>query len=81
MSNQLKTLSFQFFVIDCLDLSELNNCLSEVMESDISLKLTKMVCDEFDKDATDTIDIAEFSMMMVRTNESDICVKLYSATI
>jgi Ca2+-binding EF-hand superfamily protein len=56
-------------VADRLDLSELFNCLSEVMEADISLELTQKVCDEFDKDDTDTIDIAEFSMMVVRTNE------------
>ena len=49
-----------------LDLQELNACLSEYMGSDISLELTQTVCSEFDKDATDTIDKAEFTMMVVR---------------
>ena len=52
--------------IGYLDLQELNTCISEYMGSDISLELTQTVCSEFDKDATDTIDKAEFTMMVVR---------------
>ena len=56
----------KIIVTGCLDLSELSTCLSEVMGTVISVDATKIACDEFDKDASDTIDIAEFSLMVVR---------------